>query len=241
MELTLPKGILEEKEHKYYVKGDERVDPSLALPSVTGIAGYSANSDPKWLILWAINAFIETSNKFEWEKRFHEAGKFGTKLHKLISETIQGEHEEQKHPMLITDEHKALMKSWSELMNEKKVKFIDSELIVWNPNHLYAGTLDALGEVDGSITVFDWKTKNKTGSPDPRHAVQIAGYVLALEAMTNLKSDPKFIMPEPTRAAIVYLYKDTGKARWYEVDLLKAKFAFMHCLNLFNIKDYYVK
>ena len=92
-----------------------------------------------------------------------------------------------------------------------------------------------MGAIGDEPIIFDWKTKNKTSSPSPNDAVQLAGYALAIEAMDS-ESLP---MPIPTRGAVVYLYKDTGKARWCEVNLDKAKAAFMHCLNLYKAGGYY--
>jgi hypothetical protein len=232
----MAKAVLDLNVHKYRVEGDDRVDPEILLPSVSNIARYADSSPADGLIKWGIKAYMETGNIDAFIDKRNQAGEYGSMVHSLIDRYVS-------HKSGITEDQKEayranpLFKAWMELMVKKNVSFFDSELTVWNPDLLYAGTLDAMGEVDGRITVFDWKTKTSTSSPAKEHAVQIAGYCLALEAMNK----PSLIMPRPTRAVVVYLYRDTGKARWCEVDLGKAKFAFMHCLNLFNMKGYYVK
>lgn len=71
-----------------------------------------------------------------------------------------------------------------------------TELRVVGHKHLYAGTLDAVGTLDGIPTVFDWKTSS--GIKDDM-ALQLSAYGNAYEEMTGTKV---------TRGLIVLVSKD---------------------------------
>ena len=230
------KAILDPVSHTYKVVGDDRVDPSLELPSVSNIARLATAPFMKGLFIWAINAYISSNNIYEFEKLRHDAGVYGSYIHDILANTIKGTYE----PRQESDETKQLVKVWRELMDSYGITFADAELAVYNPLSLYAGTFDAIGTVGSDFNeetiIFDWKTKNKKSPPSPNDAVQLAGYALAIEAMD---SEP-LPMPKPTRGVVVYLYRDTKTARWCEVDLEKAKVGFNHCLGLYKAGGYYV-
>lgn len=62
----------------------------------------------------------------------------------------------------------------------RKVKWLASEAIVASMKHRFAGTVDALCEVDGKLTVLDFKTSSMISDD---YALQLAGYQIALEEM----------------------------------------------------------
>lgn len=65
---------------------------------------------------------------------------------------------------------------FADWMSHHQIKFIGSQIYVYNPWCTYQGTLDWLLEIDGELTVVDCKT----GSCPKVTALQIAGYDMAL-------------------------------------------------------------
>jgi hypothetical protein len=65
---------------------------------------------------------------------------------------------------------------------------IETERAVWHDDLGYAGTLDALAEdKDGAIALLDWKTSTRGGTWNPRHALQLGAYALALYDQEGIK------------------------------------------------------
>jgi len=143
-----------------------------------------------------------------------------------------------------------LFGAWYSSMMENGVHLDSAEEMVYNPSLLYAGTLDAIGTVDGVPTLFDWKTTDefryptdangkpaldRQGQPkrtkktfhSPSYAVQLGGYSLALYEMSGHQR-------YATQAYIVYVFKDTRNVLWEKVNLPQAQLAFQTCATLYG-------
>ena len=225
---------------RYYVEGDDRIDPKKPLPSCTGIAGYSDNSGADGLMNWAINLYQDTGNRLEFKESNARARAIGTNLHAEIEGHIGTAGKVPLNPS-------PLFGAWYSTMNENGVNFISQEMLVYNPYLKYGGTLDARGYLDGTLTLFYWKTtdeyraerdkdghltgnfKGKKFDQSIGNAVQLGGYMLALKAMAETQK-----MLIPTQAYVVYIFKDTLKTKWVKVNLNAAERIFTECASLSN-------
>jgi CRISPR/Cas system-associated exonuclease Cas4 (RecB family) len=111
---------------------------------------------------------------------------------------------------------------------EQKVKWIESERLIFSKKYQYAGTADAIGKIGKDLILIDFKSsKPSTYSPDgvyPEHAIQTAGYQLAYEEETGKKIDYRMI---------ITLNKETGEPKFREFrDNEKDKKGFIACVNL---------
>ena len=231
--------------HRYFIEGDNRVDPKTPLPSCSAIAGYADKSGGDGLLYWAVNLYKETGNRTEFIAERDSAISTGSKLHAEINEFI----EEKKSP----ENASALYGQWFASLQESGVQWVASEMMGYHPLLLYGGTLDAIGYLDGVPTLFDWKTTteyrfqrdsegvripHKAGSKSAQidgfkaskkrfsdnvgYAVQVGGYIAALRAMSETD---KIVLP--TQAYLVYVFKDTGNVHWEKVNVEAAVSAFL--------------
>jgi hypothetical protein len=232
----------ESEQHRYYVTGDARVPDTLALPSCSGISRYADSSGADGLMGWAVKLYRETGNPREFKRAGKEAQQIGIVLHEQINEYVStGEQPVDASP---------LYGAWYSNMMEGGVRLDSAEVMVYSPSLLYAGTLDAIGTVDGVPTLFDWKSTDefryptdedgnpavdKAGKPkrvrktfhNPSYAVQLGGYSLALREMGGST-------PVVNQAYIVYVFKDTQNVLWERVNLPQAELAFQHCATLYG-------
>ena len=236
---TVKRG--DSEQHTYRVTGDARVDDTLGLPSCSGISRFADSSSADGLMSWAVKLYRQTANPQEFKRAGKEAQEVGKALHANIYEWVEtGETPVDASP---------LFGSWYSNMMENGVHLDSAEVMVYNPSLLYAGTLDAIGTVDGVPTLFDWKTTDEfryptdaNGKPEldgkgqpkrtkkafhnPSYAVQLGGYSLALWAMWRQS------MAE--QAYVVYVFKDTRNVLWERVNLPQAELAFQTCATLYG-------
>jgi len=237
---TVKRG--ESEQHRYYVTGDARVDDTLGLPSCSGISRFADSSGADGLMSWAVKLYRQTANPQEFKRAGQEAQQLGKALHENIYEWVEtGEVPVDASP---------LFGAWYSSMMENGVHLDSAEVMVYHPDLLYAGTLDAIGTVDGVPTIFDWKTTDEfryptdvNGKPDldkkgqqkrakktfhsPSYATQIGGYSLALREMGGNT-------PWVSQAYVVYIFKDTGNVLWEKVNLPQAQLAFKTCATLYG-------
>ena len=218
--------------HVYRVHGDPKLDPKKELPSISTIAKHADTGGPG-LLTWAARLAIEHNDVNAHQTVGAEAQAIGAELHSNIDEYIKT----KKQPT----EPSPLFGLWYSSLNERGVEFWGSEVMVYHPDG-YAGTIDAIGHVNGVPTLFDWKTtdefsykKDKDGNfiykengqidkdrkylnNNNTHASQVAGYMSAIKYMAKGFED----MPQPRQAFIVYVFKDTKRVQWMKVNLDKA-------------------
>jgi len=118
-------------------------------------------------------------------------------------------------------------------MQERGIQWLATELMVYHPNLLYAGQVDAIGVVDGEVTLFDWKTTDGLDKRGKRktlgqvtHAAQVGGYWFAMHKQKDTT------IPLPTRLVICYVLKDTLEVEWRYVKLPDAAGLFMTAIEL---------
>ena len=205
--------------HRYLVEGDERVDPAQPLISCSTISRYTDSGGGDGLLYWAADHALATGKRDGFRDASKEAIAIGNDLHAEIEEHIST-GEQPKNPS-------ALFGAWYSSMQERGIEWLATEMMVYHPELLYAGQIDAIGIVDDEVTLFDWKTTDGLDKRGKRkklgqitHAAQVGGYWLALASQDNAE------MPIPTRLAICYVLKDTLEVEWRYVSLNRASDAF---------------
>jgi len=218
--------------HRYHVEGIDK-----SMPSCSTIAGHVDKGGGDGLLSWAGELALRYNDKDGFKNDNSLA--IGTAMHKEIEDYLT--------TRTLRQGSTALFLKWYAAMNETVSEWVVWEYMLYHPTDLYGGTVDAIGIQDGVVTIFDWKTRTQRYSDgelfhidkngrkvykDPRRqkdAVQLGGYYSALMQDAN-------IQPKPTKAKIVYLYKDTETIAFDEVNLGQAQAAFKACLGVQNTK-----
>ena len=217
------------KGHRYKVDGDERVDPSRLLPTISTIAKHAEAGGGDGLLYWAVDAYIQTGIRNAFELKGDEAKAIGTDLHASIEEYIAtGKQPANPSP---------LFGAWYSSLHEAGVEWYAEEYMVYS-HAGFAGTVDAIGYLDGVPTLFDWKTTDELDKYGKRkqlsnqtYAAQIGGYLWAMSMMED--QFPQ--LPQPEQAYIVYVFKDTSKVVWKAVNVKKSMEAFLTAYTLYTL------
>lgn len=199
-----------EKRHMYFWGGQH-------IPSVTTIIGRLSKP---LLIQWAADCAVEHINRAistgqigrvdEWEAVLEaargahatirdDAADLGKLVHRYAQHTLDSTRPAPDEPL---DEagKKAVGAFW-QWVEQHRIEPLAVERRVMSEKHLYAGTCDFFGRIDGVLSVLDFKTSK--GVYDEAWW-QTAGYEYALaEELGNL--------PVPLARWIVHLNKETGE------------------------------
>jgi hypothetical protein len=215
--------------HRYKVEGDERVDPTHALPTISTIARHADSGGGDGLLYWAVDAYIQTGIRSAFDAKRDAAASIGTDLHSSIEEYIAtGNQPSNPSP---------LFGSWYSSLHEAGVVWYASEVMVYSPTG-FAGTVDAIGYLDGVPTLFDWKTTDELDKYGKRkrinnstHAAQIGGYLWAIDMMADQFPE----LPQPVQAYLIYVFKDTLEVLWKAVNVKKSMEAFQAAHTLYAL------
>jgi len=205
-----------EKSHRYYWETKE--GKKNYVPAVTAIL--NVISKPA-LIPWAVRTTVDYVGKHldelretltieqadkifraaknESEKQRAEAADIGTQVHKTIEKFFRGTDVDLSE---IKDVR--VMKAYSAFLdwiqqNNFTCEF--TEMVVYNDEDEYAGTLDAGGTMDEKSVILDWKTNANKIYPEA--ILQVAAYARAY----SMGHKGKYI----DRAYIVRFGKDNGE------------------------------
>ena len=120
-------------------------------------------------------------------KELAKAGDIGSQTHALIEWTMRTQLMQKVGPSpRITDAAQWAFMAWEDWRKSVKLKPIFIEQTVYSENYGYAGTMDLLAEVEGVLTVVDWKTGKAVYSESH---LQNAAYRQAIREMGH--GDPK--------------------------------------------------
>lgn len=176
-ELDKEKGIIriQVADERWYFKGDNP-DP---YDSVTWISSFY----PKGIGFWK---FLANTGWDEAEAIKSTAGGKGSKVHQVCNDLMDGKevHMESKYlnpnteqlEELTLDEYQGAM-SFVDWYREAKPKILGREMVVFNEQEGYAGTLDILAEFDNALWIIDIKPSQDIW---PSHEIQVAAYLHAL-------------------------------------------------------------
>lgn len=99
---------------------------------------------------------------------------------KWFDKKIEKEAKEKKLKKEFVNKVKLCVDSFLEWMDEVKFVIVASEFTVYSDTNKYAGTVDALGYVNGVLTLVDYKTSSGIW---PEHDLQAVSYKDALNEM----------------------------------------------------------
>jgi hypothetical protein len=132
------------------------------------------------------------------QKELQKAGDIGSQTHALIEWNLRARLMQEAGPSPhISDKAMWAFMAWEDWAKSVDLKPIWVEQTVWSDTHGYAGTMDLLAEVNGKLTVLDWKT-GKAIYPEAQ--LQNAAYRHALREMGH---------GDPVQGIIVRLPKNT--------------------------------
>lgn len=119
------------------------------------------------------------------QENLTRASDWGKLVHQIMESILTGDKAEIA-PVVLPSV--SAFESWR---NQHKVSALDVEKRVLSKNHLYAGTLDVLAEIDGKLGILDLKTS--TGIWDD-YALQLAAYFQAFNEMALPKVETRWIL-----------------------------------------------
>lgn len=160
-------------------------------------------------------------------KELAKAGDIGTQAHKLIEWNLRATLMQEAGPSpAVTDKATWAFMAWEDWKKSVNLKPIYIESTVWSKTHGYAGTMDLLAEVNGKLTVVDWKTGKAIY---PEAYLQNAAYRYALREMGH---------GDPVQGIIVRLPKNVEDPEFEaqivqepEADLMAT---FLHCFEMWK-------
>ena len=168
----------------YTVDGEEQ-----KLPSVTTvIAQTKSKKDKESIDRWKAKVGEETAEKIK-----NEAASRGTAMHKYLEDLIRG----QRSLDLTTVGQDA--QKMAEVIVDRGLNRCSDiygiEAVLYYPG-LYAGSCDLIGQVDGKLSIIDFKQTNK---PKQRewigdYFLQMAAYGMAHDAVYNTAIEQGVIM-----------------------------------------------
>ena len=168
----------------YTVDGEEQ-----KLPSVTTvIAQTKSKKDKESIDRWKAKVGEETAEKIK-----NEAAARGTAMHKYLEDLIRGQRSLAR-PTVGQDAQKM-----AEVIVDRGLNRCSDiygiEAVLYYPG-LYAGSCDLIGQVDGKLSIIDFKQTNK---PKQRewigdYFLQMAAYGMAHDAVYNTAIEQGVIM-----------------------------------------------
>lgn len=196
----------------------------IDYPSVTEVLGLLDKSSA--LTQWAANCVVDyikkkackqidtndvyvVDNTFLDDARFHfreiseEAKNIGSEVHHLIEAYIKAKIQGKEFdPTANTTDYRNEVQNgflaFLEWEQKNNIKWLESELTIYDDDLYYAGTLDAVADIDGKITVIDFKSSK--GFYDG-YGEQISAYAYAYNKTSDIKA---------TNCMVVRFDKETG-------------------------------
>lgn len=161
-------------------------------------------------------------------KHLKDAGDIGTAVHEYLEKYLKAGINKEKLPELPVNKNiRAGVKAVIDWAKENNVKFLASERKIYSKKYGYAGTLDALAEVNGKLAIVDFKTSN--GIYDDMF-LQTAAYARAIEEEDGKKIEECWILRIP---------KDGSEFATAKDEMVEMNFkSFLGCLENYKRKMY---
>lgn len=141
------------------------------------------------------------------QKELKKAGDIGSQVHSLIEWGLKAElcYAAGPSPQVCGAAQWAYM-AFQDWRKSVHLKPLFVEQVIWSTTYGYAGTLDLVAEVNGKVTVLDWKT-GKRVYPEAflqnaayRHAIREMGHCDPVAGMIvrlpKVETDPEFEVVE---------------------------------------------
>lgn len=147
---------------------------------------------------WSMNLTNKMGTTKASQKILTQAGDIGSEVHALVEWTIRTQLMQKVGPSpKIRDAAQWAFMAWEDWKKSVHLKPIAVEQVVYSKQYGYAGTLDLLAEVNGVLTVIDWKTGKAVYS---EAHLQNAAYRQAIREMGH---------GDPRQGIVVRLPKNT--------------------------------
>lgn len=204
--------VFKESSHRYFWGGEP-------VRSVTTILGVLAKP---MLIPWAANmaveyirqnclkdeCFIVSEADLDLARKAHtkkktDAADAGSAVHEYAESVLNGTTPQKP----ATPEVAAGVRAFESFMKEHKLEPLAVERRIFSKNHMYAGTTDFYGFVDGEAAILDFKTSS--GIYD-EFWLQTAGYEVAIsEELFDSQA-------QHLKRILIHLDKATGEYKLYK-------------------------
>lgn len=186
--------------------------------------GYSVGKKAGLQIAEAEAAGIVDFKPRAWKDERDAAGNVGTVIHKMVEDHIRGDPVTCPLPPTEAEAATRAYNAWKEWSAGLGVRYIRVEPLLVSEAKEYGGTPDAIGMVDGKLTLFDWKT----GAGIYKSALrQVAAY-------RNLCDETRPATPIENGAYIVRFDKKTGAFEWHHVSNSELDVAFESFLGFYE-------
>jgi len=130
----------------------------------------------------------------------------GKLLHAYIQADLEGAVVDKRGYM--PEQSDSAKKSFAQYLrwkDGKQIKVIKTEYVMVSEKYRYGGTIDALLEIDGELTLLDWKTSTHISLD---YKLQIVAYLYLLQEQNII----------PSRVGVLRLPKTDGEFEYYEAD-----------------------
>lgn len=180
--------------HYYFVNGE-------FYPGVTSILDEAAPM-PFALRQWLLNNTQESATEIK-----DTTSTLGSKLHDAYEKLLNGVELNLKDDFVTLKEKKHLI-SFYQWFIQAKPKNLKTEHTIASLTYKFAGTLDLACELDGKLTIIDFKTGNAIHW---NHGLQLAAYKQAYEEMYEVKVEQIFVLRTGTKHKAGYEFKDMNE------------------------------
>lgn len=205
--------------------GTKKKVPSVTTILGVGLGGYSQGA----LMFWSWKEGVEGR---DYRETRDKAASTGTVAHSMIEAYLHGQEYVPDPELILTDdlllESETAFGAFVDWHGSHEVVIYEQEQRLVSERYLYGGCFDALGTLDGSPCLFDWKSSKDIYSSYP---VQLAAYY-------NLIHENRPLAMRPRKAVIVRVGK-AGGFRTVELDLNDLEFSwnmFKHALAVYEGK-----
>lgn len=187
-----------------------------------------------------VKSKLLTGIKGLFRKRSGEAADIGTMVHKYLEEYINAGIAGNPLPPMPHNEHiRKAIEAFLVWCKENKVKFVSAERKIYSKKHKYAGTLDALGHVNGKLSIIDFKTSK--GIYDDMF-VQTSAYAKAVSEEDGVDIKDCYIVRVPKDGSEFEVQRDENLALNFKSFLgCQENYKRMRILKTKEIEKYKVK
>jgi len=221
-----------ESTHTYTLDGKRLTGVTTVLGVIAkpALIGWAANMAVDYIIEKGtqmegeVNGFFISENDLGDARKAHtkkkeKAAQAGTDIHAFIEAWIK----DNETTMPVDSVAFKQADQFIDWVNKNKVKFLESEKIMYSEKMWLGGTVDAVAEIDGKKYVVDFKTQSKIWDKTP--FLQTAAYQMMLEEMGE----------KDFHGSLVLLLPKGGKLEeHYDWDLETNKKGFMAALELYR-------
>jgi len=160
------------------------------------------------------------------QKVKEEAADLGSKVHAWAEAYIKAKPADRKK-MELPDDERVLngVTAFLKWLKDYKVKFIESEKLVYSKKYDYVGLMDLKAEINGKLALVDFKTSKGVYN---EYGYQTAAYMAADEEESGCKYEERWI---------IKFGKDDGDFAAYKLDNFELDFkAFVAALTLKKVE-----